>query len=307
MMLGIPYMGSKRKIAGKLVDCMLANTPNAKYVYDLFGGGGAMSFEFMQRPQIERVVYNELNTGVVELLRKIQKDGVTPEFYEWVTREQFKELNGGNDWRAGLIKTCWSFGSNQKDYLFGQNIERDKELLHRIVVDKCCESFEEFNQKHGGVIGREVFQIEAMHERRLFVRRLFRRQEFGALECLKRIQHLERLERLEHLERLERIETINLSAFDVIIDTPTPETIVYLDPPYFGKRGYAEKMCHDELYRFVDELTERGYKVYLSSYDSHMHEVFQVAHRSTVNPKVNKKVTERLFCNVAESDGSQLF
>ena len=33
-MLGIPYMGSKRKIAGKLVDYMLNNTPNAKYVYE---------------------------------------------------------------------------------------------------------------------------------------------------------------------------------------------------------------------------------------------------------------------------------
>jgi site-specific DNA-adenine methylase len=304
-MLGIPYMGSKRKIAGKLVDYMLNNTPNAKYVYDLFGGGGAISFEFMQRPQIERVVYNELNTGVVELLRKIQKDGVTPEFYEWVTREEFKELKGGNDWRAGLVKTCWSFGNNQRSYIYGQQIERDKELLHRIVVDKCWDSFEEFNFNHVGVIGREVFQIKSMHERRLFV--LGEIKISGKRIDLEQIEHIQRIQHLERLEQLQLLETSNLSALDVIIDTPTHETIVYLDPPYFGTEEYAEKMCHDELYRFVDELTERGYKVYLSSYDSHMHEVFQVAHRSTLNAKVNNKVAERLFCNVAESDASKLF
>ena len=35
--LGIPYMGSKRQIAPKIVDYILAKNPNVKYVYDLFG------------------------------------------------------------------------------------------------------------------------------------------------------------------------------------------------------------------------------------------------------------------------------
>jgi len=72
--LGIPYMGSKRRIAGKIVDKILLDNPNAKYVYDLFGGGGAISFEFLQRPQIEKVFYNELNTGVVSLLKDIKEN-----------------------------------------------------------------------------------------------------------------------------------------------------------------------------------------------------------------------------------------
>jgi site-specific DNA-adenine methylase len=49
MSLGIPYMGSKRKIAKPLIDYMLNSNPNAKYFYDLFGGGGDMSFEALQR------------------------------------------------------------------------------------------------------------------------------------------------------------------------------------------------------------------------------------------------------------------
>ena len=37
--LGIPYMGSKREIAKDLVDFILKENPNCKYVYDLFAGG----------------------------------------------------------------------------------------------------------------------------------------------------------------------------------------------------------------------------------------------------------------------------
>ena len=297
-------MGSKRKIAGKLVDYMLANTPSAKYVYDLFGGGGAMSFEFMQRPQIERVHYNELNTGVVELLRKIMADGVTDEFYQWVTRDEFNEIKKGNDWRAGLIKTCWSFGGNQRCYLFGKSIEADKELLHRIVVDKCLKSLDAFNAKHGDVINREVLEIDVMHERRLFVRRVFTGKEFGAVENLERIQSLERLEQIEQLQQLK---ISNHSAFDVQIDTPPHQTIVFLDPPYQGTRQYAEKMCHNELYAFIDTLKAKGYKVYLSSYESPLHEVYQLAHRCNFKNAIVNKVTERLFCNVVESNASELF
>ena len=301
-------MGSKRKIAGKLVDYMLANTPSAKYVYDLFGGGGAMSFEFMQRPQIESVHYNELNTGVVELLRKIMADGVTDEFYRWVTRDEFNEVKKGDDWRAGLIKTCWSFGNNQRTYLFGKSIEADKELLHRIVVDKCVKSLDAFNAKHGELINRDVFEIETIKERRIFVCRETKKTgNRVGVEHLGRLQKLQRLERLQKLQRLERLSISNQSAFDVQIDTPTHESIVYLDPPYKGTEEYAEKMCHNELSAFIDTLTERGYKVYMSSYESPLNEVYQLSHRCNFKNAIVSKVTERLFCNVVESNASQLF
>ena len=96
--LGIPYMGSKRKLSSRIVDYILSKNRDCKYVYDLFGGGGAISFEFLQRKQIKKVVYNELNTGVCELLKKIQKDGVTKDFYKWVSREEFNAHKNDDDW-----------------------------------------------------------------------------------------------------------------------------------------------------------------------------------------------------------------
>ena len=77
--LGIGYMGSKRRLSREIVDHILTARPNTKYVWDLFGGGGAISFEFLQRRQIERVVYNELNTGVVGMVfieTRLQQKGL---------------------------------------------------------------------------------------------------------------------------------------------------------------------------------------------------------------------------------------
>ena len=37
-------MGSKRKLAKDIVDFIMERNPNVKYFYDLFGGGGAISF-----------------------------------------------------------------------------------------------------------------------------------------------------------------------------------------------------------------------------------------------------------------------
>ena len=95
--LAMPYMGSKRKLAPEILNYIIQQNPNCKYFYDLFGGGGAISFMALQYPQIKQVFYDELNTGVCELLRKIQKDGVTDEMYNWIDRETFNKHKNDND------------------------------------------------------------------------------------------------------------------------------------------------------------------------------------------------------------------
>ena len=42
--LGIPYMGSKRKLAPNILKCITQRHPNLTDFYDLFGGGGSISF-----------------------------------------------------------------------------------------------------------------------------------------------------------------------------------------------------------------------------------------------------------------------
>lgn len=233
----IPYMGSKATIAEKLMTEMCLANPQADTFIDLFGGGGAMSEVALKRPQFTRVVYNELNTGIANLMRKIQQDGITPEFYQWVSREEFHDMKGGDCWRSGLIKTCWSFGNNQRCYMYGADVEAYKKAYHDLVVDgtdtrdfmqRYAERY--VLEKHGleqpcvinmptevdvqkrrlqvrkDLTGYEK-QCKAEHLRRLQqLQHLERLGHLRDLENLGRLQHLERLQQLQHLENLGRLQ-----------------------------------------------------------------------------------------------------
>lgn len=303
--LGLPYMGSKRKLSKKIVDYILAKNPNCHYVYDLFGGGGAVSFEFIQRKQIKQVFYNELNTGVVELLKKIRTDSVTKEFYKWVSREEFIEHKNDATWYGGLLQTCWSFGNNQKDYMFGKDIEENKRLLHEIIVNRCDVSRKQFEAVTGLYIDDYYLQQGDIQKRRFEVMSLvkssigrFDMEQLEQLQRLERLEQLEQLQRLQQLQQLEQLEISNLSAFDVEITTPPKQTVIYLDPPYIKTEGYAQEMCHKELYEWIDHSE---YKIYMSSYESDLECVFEMGHRSTLSATSNsKKVSEKLFCNKKE-------
>ena len=131
--IALPYMGSKRKLASRIVSIIRAENPHARYFYDLFGGGGAVSFE-AARWGFD-VVYNEIDTGIVSLLEKIRDGGVTREFYQWVDRDTFHANKAGDTWFSGLCSTVWSFGRRGVTYLYGDENAHKKHILHRIIVD----------------------------------------------------------------------------------------------------------------------------------------------------------------------------
>lgn len=297
MSLGIPYMGSKRRLSGKILDYICAQNPNATHFYDLFGGGGAISFEALQRPQFECVTYNELNTGVVELLRKIQRDGVTDEFYRWVSRETFQKHKNDDTWYGGLLKTCWSFGSNQREYLYGKHIEREKMLADNVVVRQCLKSSVELSKI--AEIDIKVSGKKTINERKKDFAEAIRKS--GKRFDLEKLQ---RLNGLERLERLERLEIKNLSYESVKIETPPEQTVIYCDPPYFGTEKYQNTLNHREFYDWVNRSP---YKIYVSSYESELPCVLEMAHRSTLSATANNKVVERLFCSKPENSLYQLF
>ena len=314
MSLGIPYMGSKRKLSKKIIDHIIVHNPNCKYIYDLFGGGGAISFEALKRKQFKGVYYNELNTGVVELLKKIKKDGVTKEFYEWVSREEFKEKVNDNDWKGGLIKTIWSFGNNQKDYLFSDESEYIKNILHEIIINDSKVHIEKFKKEYNIFIDTSNIKNDSFINRRLKIMSFLKKeikerldlqklQKLEQLEQLGRLQQLERLGRLGIMEQLgrlgimEQLEISNLSYNDVIIKTPIDETVIYLDPPYFDTAKYQKDINDDD---FLSYVNSSPYKIYMSSYELPFNKVASFQHTSTLSRTANNKVTENLYCNREE-------
>ena len=261
--LRIPYMGSKNKIALRLFEKMLEIKPNAKYFFDIFAGGGAMSFTALQLGL--KVHYNEKQKGLVDLLKYILtakkgKYGIFPDdFYNFITREEFNILKNEDSLKGQFARICYSFGNNQRNYLFG-DIEKTKHLAHNIVMFQCKDSLKEFNFLLNTNFG--ISDKETWNERRLDFMSMVKDRKYHELE---RLQQLEQLEQLERLEQPPSFIITNLDYQDVVINTPTDETIIYLDPPYRGTVSYIESALHDEIDNY---FISSPYPCFMSEYNA---------------------------------------
>lgn len=216
---------------------------------------------------------------------------LTKEFYKWIDRDTFKKHKDDDTWFGGMIATCWSFGNNKdKGYLFGKDIEEDKRLLHEIVVNKCEKSLETFNKK---------FELNIMMNIGMFDENMTQRRTRIAREIINinksRVGGLQQLQ----LQRLQRLQISNKSYQEITIDTPIKETIIYLDTPYADTAKYAKGISHKEFYKWVDTLTDRGYKVYVSSYKSDLECVLEIKHTCSLSATSTNEVTEKLFTNIS--------
>ena len=310
--LGLPYRGSKRKLAPKILNKIMQDNPNTKYFYDLFGGGASVSLLAVQYPKLKKVFYNEFNTSIVLLLRDIRDNGISPKYYEWIDRDTFKENVNEDTLLGGICKCVWSFGNNQKDYLFSKDIEDDKRLLYKIVVNQCKKSLKEFNNKFDVNIILDYESClfgyeESINDRRLRIMRqvkanmpqrmdLQRLQQSEQLERLEQLEQLQRLEQLQGLQQSERLHITNLSYEQVEITTPIKETIIYLDPPYKNTAGYNKTIDFDKLEEYINKSP---YKIYVSEYKNtyNMIEVASFKHRSTLSPSAHNEVEEKLYSN----------
>ena len=269
---GIPYMGSKDKIA----DDILSVLPRGKRFVDLFGGGFAMSHAALLSGKYEQVLYNELNP----LLPKLIKDTLAGKYANerrWISREEFSRLKDVD----GYVRCIWSFGNKGYAYLFGKDKEPIKKLGHYFVC---------FGKDIPGV--PNIAETD-MRVRRLYLQRYIKKNTGERYE----LQELEQLQRLQRLQRLE----INCGSY---LDYQYRDgDIVYCDPPYedtakYDKDGFNHK-------QFYDWVASREYPVYFSSYeisDNRFNVVWQTEKQSLLNNSKDtiKVVTEYLYCNKAE-------
>ena len=267
---GIPYMGSKYKIA----DDILSVLPRGKRFVDLFGGGFAMSHAALLSGKYEQVFYNEINP----LLPKLIKDTLAGKYANerrWISREDFSRLKDVD----GYVRYIWSFGNQGNGYLFG----KDKEHIKKLGHDFVC-------------FGKDIPGVPNIAETDMRVRRLYL-QRFIKKNTGERYE----LQQLQQLERLQRLE-INCGSY---LDYQYRDgDVVYCDPPYedtakYDKDGFNHK-------QFYDWVASRAYPVYFSSYeisDNRFNVVWQTEKQSLLNnsKETKKVVTEYLYCNKAEN------
>ena len=67
--IGLPYQGSKKKISKKIVEIIKQNFGTDKPVYDIFGGGGAITAECILNGL--EVHYNDLDNTITDMFNKV--------------------------------------------------------------------------------------------------------------------------------------------------------------------------------------------------------------------------------------------
>jgi 16S rRNA G966 N2-methylase RsmD len=294
---GLPYMGSKRTLSKEIIDFVLLRNPNCKYVYDLFGGGGAISLEASKREQIKQVFYNELNTGIVNLFLDLKDDQLNKmKYFQWIDRDTYNIHRYGDDWYSGLLKCCWSFGNKQETYIYGKHIEEIKRALHYLIVDRDEKSFN-YLVKVGIYPSKNIFNLPTVEERRMLILRETKSRRDNVVNII-RVQHLTNINNVLRSKPNDKITFYNKSFEDVEITTPIDETVIILDPPYKGTSCYQKILDHNLLY---DYIRSSPYIIYICEYDCPFYLVKTWVKRSTLSSRNNVKMTnENLYSNKEE-------
>ena len=302
--LGIPYMGSKRKLASEILNKITQRHNGITDFYDLFGGGGSISFTAIRDYRFN-VHYNELNKHIYSLVSYLKDNKeLEPKFYEWVTREEFhKQINKTNedaDWYSGFVMSCWSFGNSQNSYLYGADIENIKRLAHEFIVNGCLDSMREI-----GVDIPNLLNINDIQQRRVKFCNFIKKEDKSRFD----VQSLERIVQLERIQNLQNLQNLQISntSYEKVFINPNGNPIIYCDIPYKGTGEYKEGgFNHDAFYEWFANL---DYPCYLSEYDAPFEKIEMFAHRSSLSATNNKKkVFESIFWNgKGEINKSTLF
>jgi hypothetical protein len=290
---GIPYMGSKQKLVDKIVPFILKRHPNADGFYDLFGGGGSVSLYMARKYPKIKTVYNERSEAISSLMQRLKDGGDIP--FDFVTRAQFEAGYVGNDWHAGLLQCAWTFGNDQKSYLYGLPLQEFKEKLAMLVMTGAGDigwlerTADEINKKEYGKVTHTKIFINPKRYKTPYQRRIIVSRQIPGLGAL---QHMPCLERLLDIERMPGIKNLIIAAGksydEVTIDSANP--IIYCDPPYEGTKEYRGGGFNHKA--FYDWCMAQRVPVYVSSYnvsDPRLKRVKAINTRSLLNSSKSKQ------------------
>lgn len=223
MNYGMPYMGSKSKIAKWIVDML----PAAHTWVEPFAGGCAVTHAAILSGKYKKFIINDITDSA-----KVFVDAINGKFKNenrWISRSDFLELKDED----AYVRLCFSFGNDQKTYCYSREIEPYKRAFHYAVMFNDFKPFENLGIK---LNISKTFNSD--YERRIHIKR--------HLIAIRKDKHAGSLQSLQSLERLQPLQ---LDYRDVPI--PKNDYIVYCDPPYVNTNAYLSSFNHDEFYKWA--------------------------------------------------------
>ena len=319
MSYGLPYQGSKSKIADKL----LAAMPSGRRFVDLFAGGCAMTHCAMLSGKYECYLANDISDAPQLFLDAI--DGKYHYDYRWISRDDFTKYKDSD----AFIRICWSFGNTGEAYLYSRDLEPYKEACHYAI---CFDEWADLQELCPEVAAEAEAALQGIQDtkarRRAFgpaivswmrqhgtpellksnpLYRAIKTRGTGTAKELISLQSLMSLERLQRLERLGSLQSLEVTQGDYREYQHQDGDVVYCDPPYItasskGKQyGNADAFNKDD---FCEWARSRDYPIYISEYTmpADFIPVTQCTKQSCICAKTSYMVQEKLWLHEKWSD-----
>lgn len=294
MKYGLPYKGSKNKLAERIVRLL----PKRTHLIDLFCGGCAVSHAALLMGKYEHIHINDINwmcpTLFIDAL-----NGKYNDENRWISREDFFRLKDTDPY----VAVVWSFGNNLQNYLYSKEIEPLKKAIHYAMF------FSDYSL--GKELGHDlsfIDPIQDLQKRYLAVKHYFNRQghfqqqsfegdngktykrpsELQHLECINRVSQFKKKNRSGELCNCERRNTvaslaipkaaaqyaqifggqilpITFSVLDYEEVAIPEDSVIYCDIPYEDTNVYnkAEGFDYERFYQWCERQTQ---PVFISSY-----------------------------------------
>ena len=226
--IGLPYQGSKKKISKKIIEIIKQNFGTDKPIYDIFGGGGAITAECILNGL--EVYYNDLDKDITNAFERVISQDL-----EWiktliVSRTEFFEIkakeNKTTDEFLKLLVN--SFGNNKRGYLYSEEISDLKYNLAKEII----ENHDVFN----GYKQTETYK--------------------KAVERPERLQQFERLQQLQQFRQIEKPNYMKVTNKSYQDFSKVSNAILYLDPPYeqTDQGSYINSFDSQEFYDWAFEM-----------------------------------------------------
>ena len=236
MNYGLPYKGSKNRIAKKILDVL----PAAPVLYDVFCGGCAITHAAMLSGKYSRVVANDINGMIPHAFETAITGGFRNED-RWISRDDFQRLYKTDPY----VAICFIFGNNLREYCYARELEPYKRALHYAIFWKDIAPWRELCPETADALKKAVESEQDRHKRRIKAGRaivtalkaglmngsidpavmnkpIYRKirkektpglriksaESVGRLKSLEPLENDERLQRLQSMKRFERLKNL---------------------------------------------------------------------------------------------------
>lgn len=344
MKYGLPYKGSKNKLAERIVRLL----PRRTNLVDLFCGGCAVSHAALLMRKFEHIYINDINWMCPTLFMDALQ-GKYANDTRWISREDFFRLRDTDPY----VAMVWSFGNNMRSYLYSKEIEPLKKAIHYAMffsdyslakalghdlsfidpitdvkkryaaVRKYSSQFGHFQQQsfEGGQNIRAMETMEQQQNCPAFKKNYKRPWELQHREGINSVAQVaipKRPWEAEHRERINCVAQIHMVGGNLPI-TPSvlsyeqvvipPDSVIYCDIPYENTNKYnkAEDFDYERFYTWAESQTA---PVFVSSYqmpNDRFDCIEEFRHHSTLCSTANNLVTERIFVPKHQTERGNIF